>query len=164
LKLAAKLHTLHYLHRGRCLHTCARWLFPGRRHFHRDCTTWIRCWGSALKSACKSALRYRQPSSARSGGLGFFSEASARHPPKTAGGAAPSHNPQGIERSHRRKVDLQPVLLDIDQPSTPPHRWSYRTSVRALLIRSPTNSRAQGCLISMSPEKSCLVSDLEIMQ
>jgi hypothetical protein len=156
--LAAKLHTLHYLHRGRCLHTCARWLFPGRRHFHRDCTTWIRCWGFS------SQVSLQVCPALSSAFFSWFRWASARHPPKTAGGAAPSHNPQGIERSHRRKVDLQPVLLDIDQPSTPPHRWSYRTSVRALLIRSPTNSRAQGCLISMSPEKSCLVSDLEIMQ
>ncbi|KAE9380128.1 hypothetical protein N431DRAFT_124395 [Stipitochalara longipes BDJ] len=120
----------------------------------------IRCWGFSSQVSLRVCPALLSAFLSRFRWTGVFSEASARHPPKTAGGAAPLHNPQGIGRSHRRKVDLKPVLLDIDQPSTPPHRWSYRTSVRAWLIRSPTNSRAQGCLISMSPEKSCLASDL----
>jgi hypothetical protein len=76
-----------------------------------------------------------------------------RQPPKTFGGVAPSYNPQGIECSHRRKPDLKPVLLDIDQliDSAAPSILSV-TSVRTRLIQSPTNSRARGCL-SMSPEK-----------
>jgi hypothetical protein len=59
----------------------------------------IRCWGSSSQSACESALRCHQPSSACSGGLGFFNEASARHPPKTAAAAAPSHIPEELNEA-----------------------------------------------------------------
>lgn len=61
--------------------------------------------------------------------------------------AAPSHNPQGINRSHRRNGFLKPILLANGQlfDSAAPLVLSV-TSVRTWLIRAPTNSRAQGCL------------------
>lgn len=109
--------SLHYLHRGQCLHTCAPRL-SGRRHLHRIVRHGWRnslLGGSAhsqpasLPCASVSLLQLLQQdrdSSARR---------APRQPPNTVGGAAPSYNPQGIERSHRRKLDLKPVLLDIDQ-------------------------------------------------
>ena len=91
--------------------------FPPRMHFHRCTSLWKKWWeklllvGFSLQSACESALCSCQPLQLLQQDRDSFSEASARQPPNAMGVASTVVQPQGIERSHRRNLDLRSVLL-----------------------------------------------------
>jgi hypothetical protein len=87
--------------------------FPHRMHFHRYTSLWKKLVlvGFSSQSACESALCSCQPFQLLQQDRDSFSEASARQPPNTMGVASTVVQPQGIERSHRRNLDLRSVLL-----------------------------------------------------
>jgi hypothetical protein len=91
--------------------------FPCRMHFHRCTSLWRKLVlvGFSSQSACESALRSCQPSSASSAGPGFFQRRERKAATQHPGGASTVVQPRGIERRHRRNQNLRPVLLGFVQ-------------------------------------------------